>query len=257
VRTGIQTETGQAAGVNEVGGVGEVAGTSKAVSQAMSQPDSRGAGQLAGGGLSRLKGMLPMLIGNVVLPYLIYAILGNNGFSVMTALTASALPPLVMTAFTALRKRKLEALGMISLATIAVAIVTSMLSGNARFMLAKDGLFPLVLGLAMLGSLLVGKPLIFYVIRTVFAADNPTLLDRLNRAWAHAGYRREMRTYTALAGLVLLVVVTVQVTCAFTLPVGFAMPMLNIFQLVASAALVMGIRHALRKSMGRYLGQSA
>jgi intracellular septation protein A len=199
--------------------------------------------------------MLPMLVGNVLLPYLIYVVLGNNGFSVMTALTASAVPPVAMTVFTALRKHKLDMIGMLSLATIVIAIGASMVSGNPRFVLVKDGLIPLVLGLAMLGSLLVGKPLIFHVIRTVFAANNPAVRERLDRAWAHPGYHREVRNYTALSGAVLLIVVAVQVTCAFTLPIGFAMPMLNVFQIVVSTALVMGIRHALGKSMRRYAGQ--
>src|SRR5437899_4799251 len=65
-----------------------------------------------------LRRLAPMLVGNVVLPYLIYLVLGTLGLSTMTALTASAIP-------------------------IAIAIGTSMLTGNARFMIAKDGLFPL------------------------------------------------------------------------------------------------------------------
>lgn len=198
-----------------------------------------------------------MLVGNVLLPYLIYVILGNNGFSVITALTVSAMPPVVLTVFTALRKHKLDMIGMLSLATIVIAIGVSMLSGNPRFVLAKDGLIPLVLGSAMLGSLLLGKPLIFHVIRTVFAADNPAVRDRLDRAWAHPGYRREVRNYTALSGAVLLIMVTIQVTCAFTLPIGFAIPMLSVLQIVVSTALVMAIRHALGKNMRRYASQPA
>jgi uncharacterized membrane protein (DUF485 family) len=193
-----------------------------------------------------------MLIGNVALPYLIYVVLGDMGFSTMTALTASAVPPLVLTVFTALRKHRLDALGLISLITIVIAIGTSMLTGNARFMLAKDGLFPLVLSLAMLISLVIGKPLIFFVITKVYGADNPALLDRLDRAWRHEGYRHEVGRYTAVAGGVLLVMVVVQVTGAFILPIGFALPALNVFQLVATGGLVFGIRSALRRSMRGY-----
>jgi intracellular septation protein A len=208
--------------------------------------------EAAGAHLRGLARMAPMLIGNVVLPYLIYLVLGNSGFSTMTALTASAVPALVFTVFTALRKHRLDALGLISLFTIVIAIVTSMLTGNARFMLAKDGLFPLILGLAMLVSLLMAKPLIFHVIRKVFGVDNPAVVDRLDRAWRHEGYRHEVRRYTAVAGLVLLVMVTIQVVGAFALPIGFALPALNIAQLVISAALVFGIRTALRRSMRGY-----
>jgi intracellular septation protein A len=194
----------------------------------------------------------PMLLGNVVLPYLIYVVLGDAGFSTMTALLASAVPPVVLTVFTALRRHRLDAVGMISLITIVIAIGTSVLTGNARFMLAKDGLFPLVLGLAMLVSLLIGKPLIFHVIRLVTGVDNPEVLGRLDRAWRYEGYRTQVRRYTALCGIVLLAMVLAQVTGAFTLPVGFAVPALNVFQIAVSAALVIGVRTALRRSMRTY-----
>ncbi|HEY4022996.1 MAG TPA: VC0807 family protein [Pseudonocardiaceae bacterium] len=204
---------------------------------------------------NQLRGLVriaPMLIGYVAVPYLIYAVLSHNGFSTMTALTASAIPPVAFTLFTALRKHRIDALGVISLFTIVIAIGTSTLTGNARFMLAKDGLFPLVLGLAMLISLLLGKPLIFYVIRRVFGVDNPAVVDRLDRAWRHEGYRHEVRRYTAIAGVVLLAMVVAEVSGAFTLPIGFALPALNVLQLVVSGALVIGIRVALRKSMQHY-----
>jgi intracellular septation protein A len=202
--------------------------------------------------VAALKKLAPMLLGNVVLPYLIYVVLGHLGFSVMVALTASAVPPVVLTVVTVLRKHRLDTMGLISLVTIAVAIATSVLSGNARFMLAKDGLFPLVLGLAMLISLLFAKPLIFFVITKVYGAENPAVLDRLSHAWRHEGYRHEVRRYTAVAGMALLVMVAVQVIGAFALPIGFALPALNVFQIVAAGALVIGIRTALRKSMRSY-----
>ena len=202
--------------------------------------------------MEKLAKFAPMLLGNIVLPYLIYVVLGDNGFSTMTALLASAVPPVVLTVFTALRRHRLDALGIISLITIAIAIGTSVLTGNARFMLAKDGLFPLVLGLAMLISLLIGKPLIFHVIRLVAGVDNPDLLARLHRAWRHEGYRTQLRRYTALSGLVLLAMVLAQVTGAFTLPVGFAMPALNVLQIAVSSALVIGVRTALRRSTQTY-----
>ena len=200
-------------------------------------------------GLTKLA---PTLVGYVVLPYLIYLVLGHLGLSTMTALTASAIPPAVLTVFTALRRHRLDALGMISLATIVVAIGTSMLTGNARFMLAKDGLFPLVLGLAMLISLVIGTTPIFHAMRMMFAAGDPTVASRLAAAWQHEGYRRDVRRYTALAGLVLLALVAVEVIGAFTLPISFALPALNVVQIAVSAALVIGIRTALRKTALSY-----
>jgi intracellular septation protein A len=196
--------------------------------------------------------LAPMLLGNVVLPYLIYLVLGRLGMSAMTALTVSAVPPMVLTVVTALRKHRLDAPGVISVITIAIAIGTSMLTGNARFMLAKDGLFPLALGLAMLISLVIGKPLIYYVIRKVFAVDNPDVAQRLDLAWRHEGYRHQVRRCTAIAGVVLVAMVVVQVSGAFTMPIGFALPALNVFQIVVSSALVIGIRTTLRRGMRAY-----
>jgi len=43
-------------------------------------------------------------------PYLIYVVLGNMGFSTMSALTATPCPA-VLTVFTRLRKHRIDALG--------------------------------------------------------------------------------------------------------------------------------------------------
>lgn len=202
--------------------------------------------------MNGLRKVAPMLIGNALLPYLIYLVLTNTGMSTMTALTASAIPPVVLTVFTALRSHRLDAMGMLSLITIAIAIGTSMLTGNARFMIAKDGLFPLILGVAMLVSLVVGRTPIFHLMRRMFAGNDPSVAEKLSSAWQHEGYRHALRRYTALAGLTLLGLVAVQVTGAFTLPVGFALPALNVVQIAVAASLVIGIRHALRKIARTY-----
>jgi intracellular septation protein A len=199
-----------------------------------------------------LRALAPVLVGNAVLPYVIYLVLGDLGLSTMTALTASAIPPLVLTVVTALRGHRLDALGILSLTTIAIAIGTSVLTGNARFMIAKDGLFPLILGTAMLVSLVVGKTPIFHLMRRMFAGGDPAVTAKLASAWRHEGYRHALRRYTALAGLALLGLVAVQVTGAFTLPIGFALPALNVVQIVVATGLVVGIRTALRKVARTY-----
>ena len=206
-------------------------------------------------GRSRMNGLrrvAPMLVGNALLPYLIYLVLTNTGTSTMTALTASAIPPVVLTVVTALRSHRLDAMGILSLITIAIAIGTSMLTGNARFMIAKDGLFPLILGVAMLVSLVVGKTPIFHLMRRMFSGNDPAVVAKLASAWQHEGYRNALRRYTALASLTLLGLVAVQVTGAFTLPVGFALPALNVVQIVVASSLVIGIRHALRRIAKTY-----
>jgi hypothetical protein len=104
----------------------------------------------------------------------------------------------------------------------------------------------------MLISLLFAKPLIYQVTRKVFGVDNPAVIDRLDRAWRHEGYRQQVRRCTAVAGVVLLFMVAIQVGGAFTLPIGVALPVLNVTQLVLAGALVVGIRTVLRRSMRGY-----
>jgi hypothetical protein len=207
--------------------------------------------------MNGLRKLAPMLIGNAVLPYLIYLVLSNSGMSTMTALTASAIPPVVLTVFTALRSHRLDLLGILSLITIAIAIGTSMLTGNARFMIAKDGLFPLFLGVAMLVSLVVGKTPFLHLMGRMFTVDDPSARERMADAMRFEGYRIALRRATVLAGLVLLALVAVQVTGAFTLPIGFALPALNVVQIAVSAGLVIGIRTAMRRNIAGYRAQAA
>lgn len=203
-----------------------------------------------------LRKLAPMLIGNAVLPYLIYLVLTDSGRSTMIALTVSAIPPVVLTVFTALRRHRIDTIGVLSLITIAIAIGTSMLTGNARFMIAKDGLFPLVIGAAMLISLVVGKTPFLHLVSKVFTAEDPTARERLEGALRHEGYRNTLRRATALAGLVLLGLVVVQVAGAFTLPVGFALPALNVVQIAVAAGLVIGIRTTLRRNLAGYRAET-
>src|SRR6476469_9491518 len=86
------------------------------------------------------RGMLVTLLPNVLLPWLIYQGLTARGVSTINALMATALVPLATTLYGWFSARRVEALGIITLAFVVVGLVTSLISGDPFFYLIKESL---------------------------------------------------------------------------------------------------------------------
>ena len=186
----------------------------------------------------------PSLLFDVALPYLVYLVLTGQGMSEVSALALSALPPVLSVAWTALRTRRLNGVGAIVLASIAIGIGMSLLSGDPRFAVARDALPNLVLAIALGGSLLTGgRPLMFFVIRTFGETDRAGLRERMAHLWSVSPeFRSVMRRSTMLAAGLMLAEVAIRLVAATTLPVGVALPLLQIQSFVVWTGLVLLLR---------------
>ena len=80
------------------------------------------------------------LLVDAALPYLVYVVLTGQGMSDVAALAWSALPPALNVLVQAVRHRRLNPVGVIVLVTIAAGLATSLLSGDARFAVARDAI---------------------------------------------------------------------------------------------------------------------
>ena len=79
-----------------------------------------------------------------------YSVLTALGMSTFNALLTVALFPLLGTGISLFRTRHLDAIGALSLAFIVVGLVTSLISGDARFLLLKESLITGSFGVACL-----------------------------------------------------------------------------------------------------------
>jgi hypothetical protein len=107
---------------------------------------------------SRLRSAATIVIFDIAGPLAAYSVLRAAGLSTVSALVLSGALPGVAVLGGLIRRRRLDAIGVLVLAGIAVGTVLGLLSGNARLVLVEGSVPTAVFGLACLGSLWSGRP---------------------------------------------------------------------------------------------------
>jgi hypothetical protein len=174
-------------------------------------------------GLARLAGSMAW---GLVAPMAGYYALRALGVDPRLALILGAVAAVVGLVFTLVRRRSLDGTGSMFAALTVLALVLTMVSGSARFLLAKDGVLTACCGVWTLASLrwaryptglTFGRPLL-----------EPMTPDHdWDRLWdTEAMFRRVWRVLTAIWGVALLGDAAVRVVTAYLLPVD-VVPVFN------------------------------
>jgi hypothetical protein len=176
-------------------------------------------GRAARGARSRPWASWSQVVGQAAIPYLAYVVLRGRGASTVDALAAGAVFPAAFIAVNFARRRRLDGFGLLILGTIAAGVVLSLISGSPRFALVKESLVTGAFGLAMLGSLLGPRPLMFYFGRKFATDGSPAGLEAWGSYWHRsATFRRSNRVMTVVWGVALVVEAAIRVVAAYTLP---------------------------------------
>ena len=91
-------------------------------------------------------------------PIALYYVLHGAGVSNIVALSAGAVIPACSALVGAITSRRVDAVAILVLAGFLVSIAASLVTHNARFLLAKDGLITAVWGLWFFASLRAHRP---------------------------------------------------------------------------------------------------
>ena len=110
-------------------------------------------GQEPAGGFS-FKQMLPTLVFDVAMPIVAFNVLTGYGVSKLWALAAGGLFPAINNIRAWTKSRRLEPLGIIVMAFLAIGTATSLISGSVFFALIKESFLTATFGVICLGSLL-------------------------------------------------------------------------------------------------------
>jgi hypothetical protein len=169
-------------------------------------------------------GAFQVLLGNrwavlldVVLPFAGYQLLVGRGVPTVVALSATAIFPLAGTLGGWLRERRPDTLGIISVVFIAAGLIATLLTGNPRLMLMKGSLLTGVFGLAFLGSLLLPRPLAFYLGRQMMTGGKPELMARWDVLWQYPGFRDGNRVVSVVWGCGLVLEALLRILLALSL----------------------------------------
>ncbi|WP_438485745.1 VC0807 family protein [Streptomyces sp. S186] len=170
---------------------------------------------------SRLGTALMPLVVDAGIPLASYYVLSSGfGMSDVAALAWSSVVPALRTVWGLVRERSVNGLALLMLVVNVVGLATSSLTGDPRLMMAKDSATSSVIGLAMLLSVGVGRPLMTAGLKPWVTKGSPEGDAAWDRLRVHsARFRRLERRFTVIWGASLLTECVVRVVCVYLLPV--------------------------------------
>ncbi|WP_354641635.1 VC0807 family protein [Kitasatospora camelliae] len=215
------------------------------------------AGAVAEQAPSRAAALAPLAV-DVAAPIGAYYLAHTGlGLSLVASLAIGSAIPAVRTVAGLLKDRSLNALAGLMLVVNLVGIALSALTGDARLMIAKDGLVSSVIGGTMIVTALVGRPLMTAGLRPFLIRGSAARAAAWERLAAGSDrFRRLERSFTLTWGTVLVAECAAKVVGAYTLPVETMVWMGTVFLAVAiGLGIVVGNRFAGR--MGELVAAEA
>lgn len=205
----------------------------------MSGPASVQAGRKPVSKQSAAQTWLPTIALNIVLPTVTFFVLTQTAhLGEVAALILSGIWPLVEIAVTVARQRHVDEFSVFVLIGIVVAVVTAVFSDSARAVFLKDSLTSGLIGLAFLATLVVGRPLTFYLGRRFATDGSKAQRDWWDGLWRHPQFRRVQRQLGAAWGLALLGEAAVRAVLTATLGVAPMVAVNNTVPYLVTAVMI-------------------
>jgi len=176
------------------------------------------AGAIRGTG-PNFRGLIRSVVIDIAAPLGLVQILMHDGVPIVQALTIAAVIPFVHTLVAGILNRRTDLIGIVALAAMLLGIGLALTTGDVVFALAKESLFTALFAVALLGSLLGPRPLLFYFAREGTAGADPQALAAYDARWnAVPGFRAAMRRITLVWGVAFALEATLRVGAALRLP---------------------------------------
>ncbi len=153
------------------------------------------------------------------------------------ALVLSGVFPAFGIALKVVRRRSVDAIGILVVIGIAVGTALGLVSGNAHLVLL-DGTVPTaVFGAVCLGSLWSSRPLMLRFALEAIGADTPKGRDFADK-WRYPGFRHAFRVTTVVWGTAFLAEAAAQALIIETSSVGVAKATSNVMPLAFMAVVI-------------------
>lgn len=137
---------------------------------------------------------------NIASPVIVYHFtaphLGESG-----GLILSSVPVILWNLLEAVYLRRLDAIGLLVLLGIFLSLGAVAIGGSARFLLLRESLVTGVIGIIFLGSLLLPRPLIYYLARSGEAKRSAEDMSAFDTAWSKPRFVKAMYMMTSVWGL--------------------------------------------------------
>jgi len=155
---------------------------------------------------------------NFILPYVIFAF-AQPHYGDVEALILSSVPPILWSIVEFAWHRRIDALSMLVLLGMVLSLAAVAGGGSARFLQLREKLVTVIIGLVFLGSALIGKPLIYQLVRAQMVRNSSGELEEFEALRSNKYFRRTMMVLTVVWGLGLLVDAAISIALVYTLSI--------------------------------------
>jgi hypothetical protein len=186
---------------------------------------------------NRLLSLAMIGVFDIAGPLVAYSMLRSAGQSQVSALILSGAFPALGIIAGVIRHRRVDTIGVLVLAGIAVGTVLGLLSGSPRLVLAEGSVPTAVFGLLCLGSLRARRPLIYRFALEFIGADT-SKGQEFESLWQHEGFRHAFRLYTLVWGVVYLAEAAARVIIVETASTSVALTVSKVMPYAVAGSLM-------------------
>ncbi|MGD0699153.1 MAG: VC0807 family protein [Trebonia sp.] len=186
---------------------------------------------------SRLRSVAKIAVLDIAGPLVAYNLLRSNGFSTVSALVLSGVFPAVGVIIGIIRQRRVDAVGALVLAGIAVGAILGLVSHNPKLVLDEGSVGTGVFGLLCLGSLARPEPLMYRLAMEFIGPDSRQGRE-FTDLWQYKEFRHVFRVVTAVWGITYLAEAAARIVIVANTSTGTAFATSKVMPYVVTAALI-------------------
>jgi hypothetical protein len=166
-----------------------------------------------------VRNLLWSILLNAAVPVGVYRVMKRFvSPSELHALLAASVFPLVYSIAEFVRHRSFDLIAIFALLSIVVGLIGVALGGSAKLLLIRESFFTGLLGVACFVSLLLPRPLMFYVGRQLMAGSDPGKRAVFDDHWQYPYARFVHRVITTVWGIAYVGEFLLRVVLVYTLP---------------------------------------
>jgi len=168
-----------------------------------------------------------ILLLDIAAPIVLFYVLRGFGLSNLPALLLSAVLPGLSTVIQVVRSRHFDSLAAMMTGATVLTALSALISGNPRFLLAKDGWITGIYGIWLLATTRSNPPVVMMFARPLLEGRIGPDGESWDYLWKHLpGFRRVWRTASVIWGVATILDGVVRFVMAYSLPVN-VVPALN------------------------------
>jgi hypothetical protein len=187
---------------------------------------------------SRLQSLAMIAIFDVAGPLVAYQLLRSAGQSEVSALILSGILPALGIVINLIRRRRIDAVGILVLAGIAIGTILGVVTHDPKLVLMEGSVPTAVFGLVCLGSLWTSRPLIYRFALEFMGEESPRGQE-FSSLWQYPAFRHIFNVFTVVWGVTYLAEAGARVALVELTSTSTALTVSKFMPYVVAGALVL------------------